>query len=112
MSNQRATIDGGVMIDLAPMKQIRVEPENRRVHAQGGVTWDELNRETRASSNRGRATRVRVARTMPTRTGQPAGCTRSSTIANRLMARRDAAGVRLFTRKGHNWTGRYGRARA
>lgn len=24
----RATIDGGVMIDLAPMKEIRVEPEN------------------------------------------------------------------------------------
>jgi FAD/FMN-containing dehydrogenase len=42
----RATIDGGVMIDLAPMKGIRVEPEKRRVHAQGGVTWAELNRET------------------------------------------------------------------
>jgi len=42
----RATIDGGVMIDLSPMKKIRVEPEKRRVHAQGGVTWAELNRET------------------------------------------------------------------
>jgi FAD/FMN-containing dehydrogenase len=42
----RATIDGGVMIDLAPMKEIRVEPEKRRVHAGGGVTWAELNRET------------------------------------------------------------------
>lgn len=42
----RATIDGGVMIDLAPMKEIRVEPEKRRVHARGGVTWAELNRET------------------------------------------------------------------
>lgn len=42
----RATIDGGVMIDLAPMKEIRVEPEKRRVQAQGGVTWAELNRET------------------------------------------------------------------
>ena len=42
----RATIDGGVMIDLAPMKAIRVEPEKRRVRAQGGVTWAELNRET------------------------------------------------------------------
>ena len=42
----RATIDGGVMIDLAPMKEIRVDPEKRRVHAQGGVTWAELNRET------------------------------------------------------------------
>src|SRR6476661_5258016 len=42
----RATIDGGVMIDLAPMKQIRIEPKNRRARAQGGVTWGELNRET------------------------------------------------------------------
>src|SRR5262245_65479008 len=42
----RATIDGGLMIDLAPMKQIRIEPKNRRVRAQGGVTWGELNRET------------------------------------------------------------------
>jgi FAD/FMN-containing dehydrogenase len=42
----RATVDGGVMIDLAPMKAIRVEPEKRRVSAQGGVTWGELNRET------------------------------------------------------------------
>jgi FAD/FMN-containing dehydrogenase len=42
----RATIDGGVMIDLSLMKQIHVDPVNRRVHAQGGVTWGELNRET------------------------------------------------------------------
>jgi FAD/FMN-containing dehydrogenase len=41
----RATIDGGLMIDLAPMKEIRVEPANRKVRAQGGVTWGELNRE-------------------------------------------------------------------
>jgi FAD/FMN-containing dehydrogenase len=42
----RATIDGGVMIDLVPMREIRVDPENRRVRAQGGVIWAELNRET------------------------------------------------------------------
>ena len=42
----RATIDGGVMIDLSPMKGIRVDPKNRTVRAQGGVTWGELNRET------------------------------------------------------------------
>lgn len=42
----RATIDGGLMIDLAPMKGIHVDPEHRRVRAQGGVTWAELNRET------------------------------------------------------------------
>jgi FAD/FMN-containing dehydrogenase len=42
----RATIDGGVMIDLASMKEIHVDPRNRTVRAQGGVTWGELNRET------------------------------------------------------------------
>jgi len=42
----RATIDGGVMIDLSPMKGIQVDPDRRRVRAQGGVTWAELNRET------------------------------------------------------------------
>jgi FAD/FMN-containing dehydrogenase len=42
----RATIDGGVMIDLAPMKAIQVDLRGRTVRAQGGVTWGELNRET------------------------------------------------------------------
>ena len=46
----RATIDGGVMIDLEPMKQIRVDPENRTLRAEGGVTWAELNRETQRHS--------------------------------------------------------------
>jgi FAD/FMN-containing dehydrogenase len=34
------------MIDLSQMKEIHVDPERRRVRAQGGVTWAELNRET------------------------------------------------------------------
>jgi len=42
----RATIDGGVMIDLSPMKAIHVDAEGRTAWAQGGVTWGELNRET------------------------------------------------------------------
>lgn len=42
----RATIDGGLMIDLMPMKGIQVDPRSRTVRAQGGVTWAELNRET------------------------------------------------------------------
>jgi FAD/FMN-containing dehydrogenase len=42
----RATIDGGVMVDLSPMKGIGVDPKSRSVRAQGGVTWAELNRET------------------------------------------------------------------
>jgi FAD/FMN-containing dehydrogenase len=42
----RATVDGGLMIDLAPMKGIYVDAKARTVRAQGGVTWAELNRET------------------------------------------------------------------
>ena len=47
----RATIDGGLMIDLAPMKGIYVDPRARTVRAQGGVTWAELNRETHAAAD-------------------------------------------------------------
>ena len=39
-----AVTDGGLMIDLAPMKGIRVDPRSRTVWAQGGVTWKEFNR--------------------------------------------------------------------
>jgi len=42
----RATVDGGVMIDLAPMTGIHVDPLRRSVRAQGGATWNEFNRET------------------------------------------------------------------
>lgn len=42
----RATIDGGVVVDLSPMKGIRVDPQRKTAWAQGGVTWGELNRET------------------------------------------------------------------
>jgi len=42
----RATVDGGLMIDLMPMKGIHVDPDARTARAQGGVTWAELNRET------------------------------------------------------------------
>ena len=42
----RGTIDGGLMIDLAPMKGIHVDPASRTARAQGGVLWKEFNRET------------------------------------------------------------------
>lgn len=42
----RATVDGGVMIDLSSMQGIHVDPRTRSVRAQAGVTWGALNRET------------------------------------------------------------------
>jgi FAD/FMN-containing dehydrogenase len=40
--------DGGIVIDLRPMKGIRVDPEARTARAQAGVLWGELDRETQA----------------------------------------------------------------
>jgi FAD/FMN-containing dehydrogenase len=42
----RATIDGGLVIDVSPMKGIHVDATARTIRAQGGVTWAEFNRET------------------------------------------------------------------
>jgi FAD/FMN-containing dehydrogenase len=42
----RATLDGGLMIDLSPMRGIHVDPKARTARAQGGITWGEFNRET------------------------------------------------------------------
>jgi FAD/FMN-containing dehydrogenase len=44
----RAVADDALMIDLSPMKGIRVDPDAPTVRAQGGVLWRELNRETAA----------------------------------------------------------------
>ena len=41
----RAVTNGGVMIDLSPMRGIHVDPAAQTVRAQGGVLWRELNRE-------------------------------------------------------------------
>ena len=43
-----AVCDGGLVIDLTPMKGIQVDPEARTARAQAGVTWGELDRETQA----------------------------------------------------------------
>jgi FAD/FMN-containing dehydrogenase len=42
----RATIDGGLMIDLSAVKGLQVDTKARTARAQGGVTWNEFNRET------------------------------------------------------------------
>jgi FAD/FMN-containing dehydrogenase len=42
------TNDGGMVIDLSPMKGIRVDPAARTVTAQGGVQWRDFDHETQA----------------------------------------------------------------
>ena len=39
-----AATEGGLMIDLAPMRGIHVDPARRGARAQPGVTWNEYNR--------------------------------------------------------------------
>ena len=40
--------DGGLMIDLSPMKGVRVDAARQTVRAEGGVTWGEFDHETQA----------------------------------------------------------------
>jgi FAD/FMN-containing dehydrogenase len=41
-----AVCDDGLVIDLAAMKEIRVDPESRRVRVGGGVVWGEIDAAT------------------------------------------------------------------
>jgi FAD/FMN-containing dehydrogenase len=42
------TCDGGIVIDLSPMKGVRLDPATRRVWAQPGLVWHELDVETQS----------------------------------------------------------------
>jgi FAD/FMN-containing dehydrogenase len=43
-----AVCNGGLMIDLARMRSVRVDPVRRTARAEGGVTWGEFDHETQA----------------------------------------------------------------
>jgi FAD/FMN-containing dehydrogenase len=43
-----AVCDGGLMIDLARMKGVSVDPHQQTVRAEAGVTWSEFDHETQA----------------------------------------------------------------
>src|SRR5215208_633960 len=42
----RATIDDGLLVDVSQMKGIQIDVRARTARAQGGVLWNEFNRET------------------------------------------------------------------
>lgn len=59
-----SSTDGGIVIDLSPMKGIRVDPDAKTASAQGGVTWGEFDRETQAfglATTGGRVTTTGIA---------------------------------------------------
>ena len=43
-----AVCQGGLMIDLAGMRSVRVDPVRRTARAEGGATWGDFDRETQA----------------------------------------------------------------
>jgi hypothetical protein len=47
-ANGYGTCDDGLVIDLSPMKGIRVDPESHTVRAEAGLTWGEFDKETQA----------------------------------------------------------------
>ena len=58
------TCDGGIVIDVAPMKGIWVDPEAGTVRAQSGLLWGEFDRETQLfglATTGGRRTTTGVA---------------------------------------------------
>ena len=42
------TVDGGVVIDLTPMRTVRVDPDAKTARAGGGATWGDFNQATHA----------------------------------------------------------------
>jgi hypothetical protein len=43
-----ATCDGGIVIDLSPMRAVRVDVDNQVLRVEGGATWGDVDRETQA----------------------------------------------------------------
>ncbi len=59
-----STNDGGLVVDVRPMKAITVDPDNRTVTVGAGVTWGEFDRATQAhglATTGGRASTTGVA---------------------------------------------------
>jgi FAD/FMN-containing dehydrogenase len=58
------TCDGGIVIDLSPMKTVSVDPDRRTARAGGGATWGDFDQATQLhglATTGGRATTTGVA---------------------------------------------------
>ena len=42
------TCDGGLVVDLSPMREVHVDPQKRRASIQAGATWRDLDRASQA----------------------------------------------------------------
>jgi FAD/FMN-containing dehydrogenase len=43
-----SSVQGGMLIDLSPMTDVRIDPEQRLARVQGGALWADVDRETQA----------------------------------------------------------------
>ena len=43
-----SSIDGGVLIDLTPMRGVQIDPDRRLAYVQGGALWGDVDRESQA----------------------------------------------------------------
>jgi FAD/FMN-containing dehydrogenase len=43
-----SSIDGGMLLDLSPMRGVQVDPDRRLARVQGGALWGDVDRETQA----------------------------------------------------------------
>ena len=43
-----AVCDGGIVIDLSPMRAVHVDPEAQTAYVEGGAVWSDVDRETQA----------------------------------------------------------------
>ena len=72
-----STSDGGLVIDLAPMRGARVDPAARRVVAEPGLLWQDLDAETQAfglAATGGLVSTTGVSGLHPRRAGSAGSC--------------------------------------